>query len=190
MSKLAPRERRLIAIGLLVAALALVWLAIVAPIRAGFAERALEREGLMLSFQRNQRLIAGMRATRGEARRQRDGAAQYELIAADREAALEQLRARVREVASAQGASLTAAEETRAPAGFVAVRADLTVPVPRLDQLLRALENRAPWLVVESFTIAADRALQSGRGDPVDVRIELAAAHGLAVASPPADARP
>ena len=46
MNNLTARERKIVAIGILVALIALIWFALISPILSGFAERTAERERL------------------------------------------------------------------------------------------------------------------------------------------------
>ncbi len=57
MKPLQPRERRLLAVGLLVAVLAGVWFAVVSPVAAGFKAREVRRQTLLLQLRADQRLL-------------------------------------------------------------------------------------------------------------------------------------
>lgn len=170
---LARRERRLIALGLLVLAFALAWFVIVRPIQAGFADREDEREQLLTTYARGERVIGAMRATRAALRRQRAGAPDWALDASSPALATDLLRETVLNAARAQHATVASVQETQAQPGTVAVRADLTTTPDRVAALVVALENLRPWPVVEQFNIVADRALEAPGGAPIDVRVDL-----------------
>lgn len=175
---LARRERRLIALGLLVLALALVWLAIVGPILGGFEAREEEREQLLTSYARGERVIGAMRATRAALRAQHAGAADWALAAPSPALATDILRETVLNTARAAHATVTSVQEAQAAAGTVAVRADLTTTPDRLAPLLVALENTRPWPVVEQFNVVADRSLEAPTGAPIEVRVDLSVRYG------------
>lgn len=170
---LARRERRLLAVGLLVLALALVWLAIVRPILAGFEAREDEREQLLTTYARGERVIGAMRATRAALRAQRAGAADWALSAPSPALATDILRELVLNAARANRATVASVQEAQAQPGTVAVRADLTTTPDKLGPLLVALENIRPWPVVEQFNVVADRSLEVATGAAVDVRVDL-----------------
>lgn len=188
MNERSPRERRLIAFAILVAVIAVVWLALIAPILAGFEARALEREESRIAYARNDRIIATMRVWRGVARRQRADAARYAIVAATPALAVDALREQVLAVARARGATVSSAQETPGGDGFIAMRVEMTVPMARFDAVFAALQNGAPPLVIERLTIGADRALLLARAEPVDVRIEVAALYAPAPDASAADA--
>ncbi len=71
MTSLSDRERRLVAILILIALIALGWLAIVSPILSGFEARAAERERLTLVQASNERLIDNVARLRRTAEAQR-----------------------------------------------------------------------------------------------------------------------
>ena len=190
MNRLSARERRLVAIGLLVAALALVWLAIVGPILAGFDNRRLEREALTETYARGERVIATMRTTRAEARAQRRTAPAYSIAAATPALASEALRERIVAAARAAGGAVSVAQEVQAVPGQVRVRADLQLGVDQLERMLRALQDRPPWLVVETLAIVSDRAQLSQRADLMDVRLEASALHAAQPSAAPFPSSP
>ena len=86
MTNLSDRERRLVAILILIALIALGWLAVAAPILSGFETRAAERERLALVQASNQRLIDNVAQLRRQAEAQRADRARFHLIAPSRDA--------------------------------------------------------------------------------------------------------
>ncbi len=90
----SPRERRLVALLILVSLIAVLWFAIVAPIAAGFSTRAQQREQLNLSYLHNQRTIASVPRLRRQAEDARRNIEAYVIGAANAEAGREQRRLR------------------------------------------------------------------------------------------------
>ncbi|HEY5046412.1 MAG TPA: hypothetical protein VII49_00140, partial [Rhizomicrobium sp.] len=60
MRQLAPRESRMVAVGILVAAIAGGWLLLVNPVVEGFSDRANARQTLLETYARNQRILSGI----------------------------------------------------------------------------------------------------------------------------------
>lgn len=162
---------------------ALVWLLLVRPVLAGFAERDVARQELLATYARGERVIGAMRATRGAMRAQRATLGQYAVLAPGAPFAIDTLRERVALAARAQKAKVGSVQETQAPAGSVAVRADITVALDRLGPLVAALENGAPLLTVEQMGVTADQAATGGHAAPVEVRLDLSARYDAARAS-------
>lgn len=180
MRALQPRERRLIALGLLVLALALVWVAAVRPVLQGFDEREASREDLANQYARNQRIIGGIRATRTIARAQRASLSEFALQAPVSAVAIDLLRERVAKAARAQGVKLGAVHETQGPPGTVAVRADLTVAPGKLAPLILEVQSTRPLVVVEQLIVNADQAATSGYATPLTVRLDVSARYDAA----------
>ncbi len=175
MSALDLRERRLIALGLLAAVFALVWLVAVRPMLAGFAEREQRRQDLLGTYTRGERVIGAMRVTRTAARVQRATLGQYAILAPDQASAIDILRERVRVAARANQAVVGSVQEAPAPTGFVAVDARLTISIDKLGPYLAMLQNGAPLLVVDELGISADQAATSGHAAPVEVKVDVSA---------------
>ena len=173
MNGLAPRERRLVALGLLVLAVALVWAIVVRPIVDGFADRDAERTELLANYARGERIVGAMRATRAALRAQKARAGDFAIAAPGAPLAADLLRERVLRTARAARVTVLGVQEAQTTPGRVAVRADLTVPPERLAPLIAAFEAQPPWLTVEQLNVSADRALERNRSSPVDVRIDL-----------------
>lgn len=171
---LSARERRLVAIGLLVLAIALVHLAIVGPILSGFAEREARREALMMEYQRNTRAIAAIPRLRRAAERQRDGLTRFVQPGPSAAAANDRLRERLEQVVGEIGGEFQAVDEAPAPPGWTGARATARLTQPQLVQLLARLRNEPPWLTAEALDIAADQAAVSGAPSPMNVTIAVA----------------
>ena len=178
MRPLNPRERRLLAVGLLLGAMAVVWLGIIAPLVGGFFDRAAERRQLLATYQRNQRIMASIPVWRAGAAEQRRGAPRFAIIAPSEQLAVENLKERLLRLANDEGFTVTAMQDLQAgaPNGKVRVRADLQLSLTQLYESLRRLETEGSYVVVEYLSISADRALQTGRLSPMAVRLEVTAA--------------
>jgi general secretion pathway protein M len=183
---LAPRERRLVAVGLLVAAIAVVWLGLIGPLIDGFSDRAAERARLVANWRRNERLLVDAPIWRAAARSQQTLAERFSLPVASEGLAADTLKARVQKLAADQGYAVTAFQDLTgdAPPGRVRIRADAQMTLTQLCDSLRRLQTEGAYVLVNFLSISADRALKSGRAAPLDVRLELSADYR------PADRRP
>ncbi|HEY5072439.1 MAG TPA: type II secretion system protein GspM [Caulobacteraceae bacterium] len=179
MRPLLPRERRLVAVGMLIAAVAVAWLAIVGPVVGGFYDRAAERRQLQATVQRNQRLMAALPAWRAVALAQRASTARFAISAPSEQIATETLKERLQHIAADEGFSVTAIEglPADASAGTVKIRADMELSLPQLCESLRRVETEGAYVIVDYLSISADRALATGRLSPMAARLELSAAY-------------
>lgn len=175
MSTLAPRERRLIALGILAAVFALLWLIVARPILGGFADRGQRRQDLLQTYTRGERVIGAMRITRAAARAQRATMRQYAIDAPGQPFAIDLLRERVAVAARANHVTVGSVQEAPAPSGFVGVDVRLTMQLDKLGAFVAALENGSPLLIVDQLGIAADQAATSGHAAPVEVKLDLSA---------------
>lgn len=172
MRPLSRRERRLIALGLLAAALALAWLAIVRPIASGFAERQARREQSMAEHARNQRLIASIPELRRIAEQRRGIAHVHAIAAPDAEQGGEILRERLEASVDASGAQLRGSESVEAPPGWVRARVSAAMPEPRLVQWLARLSSTPPYLALESLSIGTAPDGARSPSQQLDVTLE------------------
>jgi len=175
---LQPRERRLVAIGLLVAAAAALWLAVVSPLVGGFFARAAERRALIATYARNQRTLAQAATWRAAADQQRLSAPRFAIPAASQQLAAEALKARLLKLAADEGFTISALSDLAAdsPTGEIRLRCDLQLTLTQLYDSLRRLETEGTYVVVDYLAISADQALASGRSSPLAVRLEVTAA--------------
>ena len=173
MKPLTARERKLVAIGLLFAAFAIFWLGLVSPIYGIFSANAERRAELQQNYTQNERLIARITSLRRTAEEQRSFQSQYTIKAANAEQAGELLKERLETSLSKVGGELRSTESDTAQSGWAQASATALVSNEQLMAWLTMLNNEQPYLVVESLNIVADRALNSGRLDLMDVKIEV-----------------
>jgi len=183
MTGLSDRERRLIAILMLVAGVAIAWLAVLSPILAGFEARAAERERLALVQASNQRLIDNIARLRRQAEAQKADAARFHIIAPTSEAASEQLKDRLAALVGTAGGEVRALADVEAAEGRIELRIEARVPEGQLAALLERLQNTEPLMIVTALSIAApgaDPAASTSQSRQLDVRIDVAASHSPA----------
>jgi len=176
MRPLSARERRLVAIALLLAAIAAVWFLVVSPFVGGFFDRAAERRELIASHQRNQRIMASIPMWRQAAETQRRHAERFAIAAQSEQLAVEALKEHLATLATDEGFQITAMQDLDAdtPTEEAKVRADLQITLTQLQESLRRLETEGPY-VVEYLSVSADRALATGRSSRLLVRLEVGA---------------
>jgi len=193
MRRLSARERKLVALALLAAALGILWLGLVGPLAGGFADRAEERRALLDTYRRNQHILAGIPVWRADAEQQKRTAGDFALLEPSQTEATEALKSRIAGLAGEEGFTLKSVQdtETDAQAKKARVRAELVATLPELYGSLRKLQNEEPYVSVEYVSISADRAFESGHLAPMDVLIEVSADWRLAATRQPgADAGP
>jgi type II secretory pathway component PulM len=177
MRPLAQRERRLIALGVLFALVAVVVLGIIVPLVGGMAERAITRSELVATYVRNQRVLAGIPVWRAQAVEQKSNSEKFAIVAPTEALAAEMLKQRINRMTNEEGGAVQTISEIQgdAPEGWVRVRADLQLTMGQLYKSLARLESEAPYVVVGYLSVAADRASKTGHAAPMDVRIEVSA---------------
>ena len=186
MRPLTPRERRLIALGLLVVAFGLVWLILIGPLVGGFVDRARERAELRETYVRNERLMASLSALRATAEAQRKTAPGFAVAAASEALAVEAFKERLQRLAADEGFAITGVEDLQAdaPKGGLKLRVDATLTLTQLYETVRRLQSEDAYVVVNYVSVSADRSLALGRLAPLDVRLELSTAWRLAGSRP------
>ena len=178
MRALAPRESRILALGILVVVLAAAWLTFVQPVLESLGVHAEARESLLATYDRNQRMLSGIPVWRAQLEEQRQSAGTYAIAAPTEALAAEQLKNRLTRMASEEGGTLTAIQDVEdgVPNGFIRVRADMQMTLGQLYKSLARLESEEPYVVVESLSVVADHALKTGHLGPMVVRMEVSAA--------------
>lgn len=172
MRRLSQRESRLVAVLLLVGIIAVGWLLLIAPVIDGFAERREARDALRLTYARNARLINAVPAMRRRAEQLEAASGDFVLRAPGAAVARDRLRTRLRTALVASGGQVTAAQDIPAPAGQARAWVQGRMTLAQLNQMLATLSNTPPYLIIESVRVTADRALQTGQLDSLDIRLE------------------
>lgn len=172
MKPMSAREQRLVAIALLIAVIALLQLAVIAPLVEGFSARAERRVQLSAILAQNERSIARIASMRRTAEAIRREQVRFAQAAPTPAAAAELLRDRLEKGLTRSGGILRSSESVEAPVGWVKVAIAAELSSDQLSTYLQALRNEPPYLVTDSLTISADRALTSGALETLDVKIE------------------
>lgn len=172
MRPTSARERRLVAILLLVAAIALPWFAIVAPILDGFATRAERRDQLALRYAHNLRIIASIPRLRRYAEAQRAAVRAARIEARDAESGRLWLAARVQQAIEQAGGTFREGADGEGRGGWAKVRVAARMTTPQLVAALGRLQNDPPWIVIDSLSVTANDALATGQSSDMDVEIE------------------
>ena len=172
MRQLSARERKIVAIFILVLLIALGWLAMVSPLLGGFSARSDQRQLLRMAYERNSRLINAIPALRRRSEQIRPLRAQVALVAPDPAQAQDRLRERLRNAFAEAGGEVTLVQGVPASGDQVRAWVQGKITLEALQKLLVTQENAAPYLVIESLRISADAALETGRLDKLDVRLE------------------
>lgn len=173
MTRLSLRERRLVAVALLMALLALLLYGVLLPVVDGFAARAEARAALVDAYVRDERAIVQIASARRAAEAQRRDAARFRLAGGNATVAADRLKERVAAAVTATGGDLRSVEDIAASAGTIRVRSDARLTTAQLATLLAALQRGEPLLVFEALVVTADQSLQTGRSAPLDVRLEV-----------------
>lgn len=172
MKPLSPRERKLVAVGLLATTLALVWLAAMQPVLAGFAARGERREALLAQYAQNERLIGRIAALRRAAEEQARQRATYAVEAGNADQAAEHLKERLAASLVKAGGELRASENVEARPGWVRASVTALVSNNQLLDWLGLVTSQRPFLALESLTMSADQAHNSNHLDLMDVKLE------------------
>lgn len=182
MTQLSLRERRLIAVALLLAALALLFYGLVMPVIDGFSARAEARAALALTYARDERAIIQIQSARRAAEAQRRDQPRFRLAGSSQTAAADRLKERLAAAVTASGGTLRSVEDVAASPGTIRVRVDARLTSAQLAMTLATTLRGEPLLAIETLAVSADQSLQTGRASPLDVRLE---ASGLYPAAAP-----
>jgi general secretion pathway protein M len=175
MRPLSARERRLVAIGILVALVAVVWFGLISPVLGGFWSRTEERHALQAQYDRDSRTVASIPILKHEAQQQRRTEEQYAIAASTPELASKQLQDRVAKSVGAVGGLVRSSVPLDTTASEVGMRVDLQLTNQQLNQLLKRLESEEPYVVVGYISVAADRAFETGKLAAMDVKLQVSA---------------
>lgn len=174
MRPTSPRERKLVALLILVALIAILWFAIVAPISAGFSARSQQRDQLNLRYLHNQRTIASVPRLRRQAEDARRNIETYVIRAPGAEAGREVLKERVQRIVERSGGEVRGSGDAEAQAGWARATITARMSLPQLVSTLDQLQNTPPWIIVENLSVEANDALVTGQSSAMDVHIEIA----------------
>jgi hypothetical protein len=177
MNSLSQRERRLVAVLLLVALVAVAFYAAIFPITDGFSARTAARSKLFETYARDENAVLQIASARRAAEAQRRDAPRYRLTSGNAAEAADGLKERVASLITATRGDLRSVEDIAAPAGSIRVRADARLTTAQLAAAITSLQRGEPLLVIEALTVAADDAVQSGRASPMDVRLEVSGSY-------------
>ncbi|MEI6643478.1 MAG: type II secretion system protein GspM [Novosphingobium sp.] len=175
MRPLSARERKLIAVLILVLAVSLVLAILIGPIVGGFSDRTARAEALIQTFHAGEQRIASLGALQAEAERQSDQMKGLFMAAPDAGEASEALRERVETAFQEAGADIKASEAVPAEDGWARTAIDARMSHVQLAGLLARLNALKPALAVETVTVIADDALTNYKSDLLDVRLEASA---------------
>jgi hypothetical protein len=175
MRPLSSRERKLIAVLILMLAVSLMLSIVIGPVVSGFTERAARREALVQTFHANERRIGSLSALQAEAERQPGQMRALFMAAPDADEAGEALRERIEAAAQDAGGDIKASEAVPAEQGWARAAIDARMSHTQLATLLARLNALKPALAVDSLTVIADDALTNTRSDLLDVRLEATA---------------
>ena len=173
MNALSARERRLVALAILVLLIAAGWFVLVSPIVDGFAARAAERERLLDDLGRGRRMIDQLGFWRAQAARQHATSQAFEMRAATAEAAADLARQRLVSAVVAQGGVVRVVREQPGASGAVRLHAELQLTLTQLTSSLTVIENQKPYAIIEKLSISGNQATAAGRLSPLDVSIDL-----------------
>ncbi|GEN99030.1 hypothetical protein NSE01_08630 [Novosphingobium sediminis] len=175
MRPLSPRERKLVALLILVLAVSLVLIVVIGPVVSGFGERAARRDALVQTFHANEQRIGSLNALQAEAERQAGELRSLFMAAPDGDEAGETLRERLESAAQDAGGDIKASEAVPAEPGWARAAIDARMSHAQLANLLAGLNALKPALAVDRLTVIADDALTNSRSDLLDVRLEATA---------------
>lgn len=173
MKPLSPRERKLVAIAILIAAIFVAWSLVLDPLIGGFAKRAERRTQLQATYAANARLIAKAGRLRAIAEQQARALDGFSVAAPDQEQAAQLLAERLSAAVSAVGGQLRSADPVDARPGWARVSAAAVMTRPQWLDWMARLQSSPPWLVVESLQINADRAIDSTRAGQLEVKLDV-----------------
>jgi hypothetical protein len=182
MTTLTLRERRLIALALLLLVILVLLLGILMPILDGFKSRSDVRDQYYSQMTRNDRSINNLSTWRRQANSQKQEAARFAILAPTRSAALDRFREDMLQFFVKNGATVRSAQDMPSIEGWLKLRIDTQMSLTQLTDCLKRLQQSQRVAVVDAITISADRAFTNGRLSPMDIRLEIS----IPYSSPPA----
>lgn len=172
MRPVSARERRLVALLILMGIVAAIHFLIVAPIVAGFQSRAGRLERLALTYTHNVRTIATIPRLRRQAEAARTATASFVAVVPNVDAGREWLKERLQGAVEAAGGTFREGGDAEGRPGWARARAAARMSLPQLAAALARLQNQPPWLVVETVSLSAGNTIVPGQSPVMDVEIE------------------
>lgn len=173
MRAMTSRERRLVALLILMALITAIWLVMIGPIIAGFSERAERRQSLIQQYQANERIIGSIPRLRRQAERQRSAMRDFTYAAPTAMAASAALQARVQRTIETAGGEVRAIDESGTTTSQTKVQASAKLTLAQFADALARLQNEPPYLSVEALSITSDEALVTGKLETMEVSFEV-----------------
>ncbi len=150
------RRGQILAIGIGLLAIALLWLGIVDPIRSWYDDRAMlleRRQALLVRMQAVASTLPALRTAAAEKQNQGDAADGSVLPGASDAVAAADLQQRIQAMASAAGVNLSAVETLPATTTSkwhrVSLRISMNAPWPVLMQLMQSIETSPTRILID-----------------------------------------
>jgi len=173
MIEMSVRERRLLALGILVLVVAVIWVGGISPILNGFASRKEARDIAIETLRHNARAIAGYKAVRLQLEEVRRTVPNWALEATSLPAATELARKRVTQAVAASGGFLDALRDQPGRDDLITMQVDTRIDLLGLENLLGHLENDRPTGVVNNISVSAADATTALPASSLQVRLEV-----------------
>lgn len=173
MTALSLRERRLIALALLLLFFSILIFGIVTPVIDGFRSRSDARDQLYSQMARNDRSISNLPIWRSQANSQKKDANRYAILAPTRSAAADIFREDIQQLFVKSGAVVRSAQDAPSVEGWLKLRIDSQMSLTQIVDCLKQIQLFQKTTVINAITISADRAFTNGRLSPMDIRLEI-----------------
>ncbi len=175
MKTLSLRERRLIALAVLLLLLCFLLFGIITPIIDGFKSRSNARDEYYSQMARNDRSIGNLPIWRRQVNDQKNTATRYTILAPTRSAAVDMFRENMLQFFVKSGTVVRSTQEIPSSDSWLKLRIDSQMSLTQIVDCLKRLHMSQKIIVVDAITISADRAFTNGRLSLMDVRFEISA---------------
>lgn len=178
MSELSPRLQRILALGLLIAALLLVWGLIVAPLLAFVSTRGDDREAQLRALARDNALVAKdakIKEALAAANASSRWARLYDSDKPDK--ALLQMETEIKELIATPNnpTSITAVPTiTKGLLTRIAIKVTLTMPIDQFGALLSRLQAHSKLLQIDALTVQAPEYQAPNTNPSLAIQAEIA----------------
>lgn len=173
MHGLTARERSLIALALLVGVAALLWVALISPVLAGFNTRREVREQAAQTLAHNQRLIVSYGVLKRQLAVEDKAAATWAVVGLAPSTAAERVRERVSQAVADSGGGLSALRDEPSSPGSLRYELGTQINIEGLQTLLRHLEDDAPYGAINKISIAAPDASAAQHPSTLQVSLDV-----------------